>query len=543
MMEDAGQGAATYESSKFAPINGEEKTKSAPGTGNEPEDEIVVGTRAKKAALGLETHKAATEHTKVSTNDTTDDEPRLRVSKRKRVSRFAVQDDDSDEEELRPSSRGVRNRASLNLRENKEKEKSTEAQREKPTLAEEPGTRPRSLNDVSQKDKVSNSPMVPLDAPIRPASRHPRKKARLNTKTSPTTSPVDSSNDEMSDASMPDNPPPAATPMGPPPKEEPKGQAGGDKTDKAKILLGYWKHSSEINPVDKHAVVGVLGNNNQLRPRLIKESRYGVEVIGNHPPGAGGVWRNWDEIEFEPHIRHLTRAQLKEYVRLRQQHKEAGETPQAEEANQIKAVKQAEAAVEAGDQPAIADFVQPAPAQKEVLDPAGPEVKPTPQKRPRARLSSVSLKEANRPKRTPTVEQMNARAQHHVANAEVIQQRRNSQRVSAAAASASSPPLSTAASSPAPPLPGGPANVNPNASRRVLDQAMGGMQRNWAAQAEAAAREGVDDARVYLGTRYEFKGSGDFAGMYATHSTVITIGDEEFVENRVLRKVGRRYSN
>jgi hypothetical protein len=42
---------------------------------------------------------------------------------------------------------------------------------------------------------------------------------------------------------------------------------------------------------------------------------------------AGGVWRNWDEIEFEPHIRHLTRAQLKEYVRLRQQHKEAGETP------------------------------------------------------------------------------------------------------------------------------------------------------------------------------------------------------------------------
>jgi hypothetical protein len=47
---------------------------------------------------------------------------------------------------------------------------------------------------------------------------------------------------------------------------------------------------------------------------------------------AGGVWRNWDEIEFKPHIRHLTRAQLKEYVRLRQQHKEAGETPQAEEA-------------------------------------------------------------------------------------------------------------------------------------------------------------------------------------------------------------------
>lgn len=534
------QGAPAYDSSEFAPINGDENTRPAPGTGKEPEDEIVVGTRAKQAALGLETAKLAAEHAKVDTNDaTSDDEPRVRVSKRKRVSRFAAQEDDPEEEELLSSSRAVRSRP--NLRENREK--TVEAQREKPAAGEEPVTRRRSLNDIGQKDKVANDPMVPLDAPIRPASRHPRKKARHSTNISPATSSVNTSEDEMSDTPMADKLPTAAT-MAAASQQESKGPSGGDKT---RILLGYWKGSSEPDPANKHAVVGVLGNNNQLRPRLIKESRSGRPVIGNHPPGAGGVWRNWDEIEFEPHIRHLTRSQLKEYVRLRQQQKEAGETPQAEEANQIKAVKHAEAAVEAGDQPSIADFVEPAAPQKKVVDGASPHAKATtPQKRPRAQLSSVLLKEANRPKRTPTVEQLNARAQQHVANAEAIQQRRNSQRAStaAAAASASSPALSTATSSPAAqPLPARPANASTNANRRVLDQALEGMQRNWAAQAEAAARDGVDDARVYLGTRYEFKSSGDFEGMYATHSTVITIGDEEFVENRVLRKVGRRYSN
>lgn len=546
--EEVEQSAPTCDSSKFAPINGDENGKPAPGNGKELEDEIVVGTRAKKAALGLETAESAAEQAKVSTNATAEDEPGVRVSKRKRVSRFSLQEGDSEEEELPPSSRGMRSRP--NPRENREK--TMEAQREMSADGEEPVTRRRSLNDVSQKDKVTKDPMVPLDAPIRPASRHQRKKSRYSSHVSPTTPSVNTSDEEMSDAPTADKSPTAAT-MAAAPQKEAKGPSVSDRT---KIVLGYWKHSSEKDAADKHAVVGVLGNNNQLRPRLVKESRYGRPVIGNHPPGAGGVWRNWDEIEFEPHIRHLTRTQLKEYVRVRQQQKEAGETPQAEEANQIKAVKHAEAAVEAGDQPAVADFVEPAAAPKKTAAPADPDAaKTTPQKRgPRARLSSVLLKEANRPKRTPTVEQLNARAQQHVANAEVIQQRRNNQRAStataaaaaAASASAPSPSLSTAASSPAaPPLPvpARAANPSANANRRVLDQALGGMQRNWAAQAEAAARDGVDDARVYLGTRYEFKSSGDFQGMYATHSTVITIGDEEFVENRVLRKVGRRYSN
>jgi hypothetical protein len=320
--------------------------------------------------------------------------------------------------------------------------------------------------------------------------------------------------------------------MAAPSQPEPEGQPAGEKT---RILFGYWKHSSEEKPEDKHAIMGVLGNNNQLRPRLVKATRDGRTLIGNHPPGAGAVWRNWDEIEFEHHIRHLTRAQLKEYVRIRQRQKEAGETPEDEPANQLAAAERAQDAVEAGDQPSVADFVEPATAAAAVQ-----ETPATVQKRPRGRMSSVLLRDANRPKRTPTVEQLNVRAQQQVAKAEVIQ-RRNSQRASNAAAAAVSSPASGFAAVPPATPPPGPADANAN--RRVFDQAVGGMQRNWAAQAEAAARDGVDDAKVYLGTRYEYKRSGDFQGMYAAPGTIITIGDEDYVENRVLRKVGRRYSN
>ncbi|OIW27496.1 hypothetical protein CONLIGDRAFT_433757 [Coniochaeta ligniaria NRRL 30616] len=495
---------ATYDGSSFAPINGEEKTRPISVGGNELEDEIVVGTRAKKASMGLHPSKAPEEQTELGTNETIDEEQTfLRVSKRKRASR-PVAFFDGDEEE--------------------------DHEQEDPAAADKPVTRRSSLDDVSQSAQNANGPMVPLNAPVRQILRQPKTKRARHI--SPSESPTGLSDSELSDPPVPKRTPAVAAPsMAAPTQPGPESQPASDKH---RILLGYWKHSSEEKPEDKHAVMGVLGNNNQLRPRLVKATRDGRTLIGNHPPGAGGVWRNWDEIVFEDHIGHLTRTQLKEYVRVRQRQKELGETPEQESANQVAAAKRAASAVEAGDQPSVADFVEPPTPAASLETPA------TGQKRGRGRLPSVLLRDANRPKRTPTVEQLNARAQEQVAKAEVIQ-RRNSQRVSSvAAAVAPSPPSSLAAlpPTPAPPSPG-----NPNANRRVFDQAVGGMQRNWAAQAEAAARDGVDDAKVYLGTRYEYKRSGDFQGMYAAPGTIISIGDEDYVENRVLRRVGRRYSN
>jgi hypothetical protein len=86
------------------------------------------------------------------------------------------------------------------------------------------------------------------------------------------------------------------------------------------------------------------------------------------------------------------------------------------------------------------------------------------------------------------------------------------------------------------------ANAAARASRRVLDQAMPGMQANWEAQNELAARDGIIEDKVYLDNRYVYKSSGDFKGMYVMTGTLITIGDKDYVENRVLREVGRRMS-
>ncbi|KAB5579900.1 hypothetical protein GE09DRAFT_1212362 [Coniochaeta sp. 2T2.1] len=70
------------------------------------------------------------------------------------------------------------------------------------------------------------------------------------------------------------------------------------------------------------------------------------------------VWRGWDEIEFEQHIRHLTRLQLKEYIRIRQDQKLKGERPEDEAANQATAVQGTES-IPTDGQPRVCDFVAP----------------------------------------------------------------------------------------------------------------------------------------------------------------------------------------
>ncbi|OIW24218.1 hypothetical protein CONLIGDRAFT_685845 [Coniochaeta ligniaria NRRL 30616] len=134
--------------------------------------------------------------------------------------------------------------------------------------------------------------------------------------------------------------------------------------------------------------------NNQLRCRVVNAIRDGRTLIGNHPPGAGCVWRNWDEIVF-----------FNEYVRVRQHEEEIGEATKQESANQVAAARRAESPVVAIDQPSVADFVEPpTPA-------ASQETPGTFRKHDCGRLSSVLLRDADRPKRTPKVEQLKTRAQ------------------------------------------------------------------------------------------------------------------------------------
>ncbi|CAK7201967.1 hypothetical protein SEUCBS139899_004683 [Sporothrix eucalyptigena] len=116
-------------------------------------------------------------------------------------------------------------------------------------------------------------------------------------------------------------------------------------TRPTKILLGYWRGSSEENVEDKHAVYGILGANDMFRVKVTRETRDGRSVHGNYPQGAGALWIHYDEVEFEKHIRHLSRPEVKEYVRVRQRQIDEGEKVIERAANEAAAVYDAQARV------------------------------------------------------------------------------------------------------------------------------------------------------------------------------------------------------
>ncbi|CAK7565725.1 MAG: hypothetical protein SEPTF4163_003649 [Sporothrix epigloea] len=116
-------------------------------------------------------------------------------------------------------------------------------------------------------------------------------------------------------------------------------------TRPTKILLGYWRGSSEERVEDKHAVFGILGTNDMFRVKVTRETRDGRPVLGNYPHGAGALWIHYDEVEFEEHIRHLSRPEVKEYVRVRQRQIDEGEEATERVANEREAVSDAQSRV------------------------------------------------------------------------------------------------------------------------------------------------------------------------------------------------------
>ncbi|KAH7108599.1 hypothetical protein B0J13DRAFT_416909, partial [Dactylonectria estremocensis] len=113
-------------------------------------------------------------------------------------------------------------------------------------------------------------------------------------------------------------------------------------TRPTRILLGYWKGSSEPSLKDRHAVYGILGQNDMFRVKLVRETRDGRFVDGNFPIGAGALWIQYEEVEFEDHLKPLARHEIKEYCRVRQWQLDHGETPDERAANEVKAVQEAQ---------------------------------------------------------------------------------------------------------------------------------------------------------------------------------------------------------
>lgn len=332
-------------------------------------------------------------------------------------------------------------------------------------------------------------------------------------------------------------------------------------TRPTKILLGFWKGSSEILPADRHAVYGILGANDMFRVKVVRETRDGRYVDGNFPVGAGALWIHYDEVEFEPHLVELSRPEIKEYVRLRQRQLDEGEDREEREANLIGAVAEAKQRViqAASKQPGQPGGLYNLDIEVDsFLDAAGLETKPnmggaspfspandgadspTPaeKREPRAlrrpgglrhplpggAAAAQELHPARQRAADTTLERTNAIARREISRIEAAQNRTDRHAANREA------------------LLGNSASGSPNSSglggsnREMFQENLGRLNRVWAAQEANRLRGGAEDAKIFNGIKYERKANGPFMGKLVSHGTIISIDGEDYVEYRVLTK-------
>jgi hypothetical protein len=351
-------------------------------------------------------------------------------------------------------------------------------------------------------------------------------------------------------------------------------------TRPTRILLGYWKLSSEEDPMNKHAVFGILGANDMFRVKLTRETRDGRAVNGNFPSGAGALWIHWDEVEFDPHLRKLSRNEVKEYCRVRQRQLDFGESPEERVANETKAVYEAQQRVVQSlaigiplrkDDPDLlpiamkgavvsnghvrgsgspaTSFVSPRPTeelrQSRRLE-NGPRAAAT--AAGRHPLPDVEFGAANRTPPGPSpaaLERTNSLARREIARLEAAQARAD---MRAASRETSLGPVAAAAAAAAGLPSNHPSNNNNNTANNGGDGAGHGnghfqdnvsrLNKVWEAQ-EANRLRGAgagEDAKIYMGVKYQRKQNGPFQGKLVSQGMIITIDGEDYVEYRVLTK-------
>ncbi|KAK7735198.1 hypothetical protein SLS53_007588 [Cytospora paraplurivora] len=306
-------------------------------------------------------------------------------------------------------------------------------------------------------------------------------------------------------------------------------------TRPTKILLGYWKKSSEPELVDKHAVFGILGNNDMFRVKVGRESRDGRPVQGNFPAGAGALWIPYDDFEPEVFLKDLTRSEIKEYCRVRQYQIDQGEKPEQRRENEGKAVTEARRRIKlgwtrpeprepvansfnsAGDDSPYTDAVlqTDTPAHDTRHGQArrlGPALAPSPA---RASTQPPEFRAANRSNGVEArVERTNSLARNAVARAEAVQSR-NEHRDASYAINQAANGLN------------GQSSFHENVSR---------LNSIWASQEARRMRAGDEDAKIHLGIKYERKQTGPFQGKLVSQGTILSIDGEDYVEYRVLTK-------
>ncbi|KAM5357113.1 hypothetical protein ACJZ2D_016604 [Fusarium nematophilum] len=299
-------------------------------------------------------------------------------------------------------------------------------------------------------------------------------------------------------------------------------------TRPTRILIGYWTKSTEPDPKDRHAVYGILGQNDMFRVKLVRETRDGRFVDGNFPTGAGALWIAYEEVTFEPHLQALARNEVKEYCRVRQWQIDHGEKSEERTANETKAVYEAQARV-AGTNFKTAAPLSIAPA---LPRPSMPEEIEDPDQtgRPGFGAEPETRQPANRGQGADALERTSSLARREIARVEAAQGRAdrhaaNRERAAAAAADAAN---AAAAAIPA---------VAVNGRMRFHEsEEMQRLNKVWARQESLRMKAGAEDAKIYGGVKYERKSNGPFTGKLVSQGTIISIDGEDYVEYRVLTK-------
>lgn len=310
-----------------------------------------------------------------------------------------------------------------------------------------------------------------------------------------------------------------------------------------KILLGYWKESAEPDPADKHAVFGILGNNDMFRVKVGRETRDGRPMVSNFPQGAGALWINSHQWEREDYLQDLAREEIKEYCRVRQWQMDHGERESDIHENRRQAIIEARrrasllsnrpkangTMLSAGNSftDAVLNHEAPAHETRQALARrAGPAVPIVPSSRQspqnpafRAPHRPLAPVEAQH-ERDPRLERANNLASHAVSRIEANQARVEERDAYAAAAAAAN----------------GYGHPHSHGHRDSFRENIGRLNNVWSAQEAHRIRTGNEDAKIHMGVKYERKQNGPFAGKLVSQGAIISIDGEDYVEYRVLTK-------
>ncbi|KAI0107091.1 hypothetical protein GGR51DRAFT_166536 [Nemania sp. FL0031] len=309
-------------------------------------------------------------------------------------------------------------------------------------------------------------------------------------------------------------------------------------TRPTRILVGCWSKSAVEDDRERHAVYGILGANDMFRVKLVRETLDGRYVDGNFPAGAGALWIPYEEVIFLGHIAHLSRPEMKEYVRVRQSQIDAGEKEDEKVANETKAVYEAQtrvAHISRGQVPSgnIIPRQSIAAEKEEVQDHVnGPhnsgghelrnhrrEMMPRNEPQlPRHPLPEPDMRHLARPQGIDPVERVQGLASREVARMEAVQMRHDRQHQTRF-------PIQNAG--PMEPV---------DHHRHHFQENRDRMQKIWASQEQNRIRAGVEDAKMHMGIKYERKQNGPFSGKLVSQGAILTIDGEDYVEYRVLTK-------